>query len=708
MNKYRFWLLLFILIALALRLYNLTYHSFWFDEAISVHWARQTVPRILEVGFTLVEDRLPPLYYLMLKGWAALFGFSEVSVRGLSVVFGVLLVPVVANIAATLFNRRVALSTALLVAFNPFLVWYAQEARMYAPAVFFSTLAVWAFLGICEWANGEWANGESANGEYPTGHRWTNGERRTTLDDTQHATRNTQHATRSPLLAPRSPLPASLFLALFTLAAIAGLYSHLYTGFLLPALGLWLIVSFPRTRRLWLRFALSGLVITIAFAPLAIATWRFSGEAVSGDPFSGIHQRAWWLLQAFTIWKAPLPSILRVAIPIIIALFALAAYLKSQNKQPTTHKPNPKSPIPQPQSSIPYPLLLTTLLLITPFAIANLLLFRNYLAFFGERYFIVMIPWLLLLAAVGADNLSQWAEKRFAIYALRFTICDLRLSYALPFILLFVLTTLPLPGQWSLAAAKEAWRQSVAYLAKYARPSHGILIHPDWVRYPFQFYFQGPGQTYAAFSTVTPETALDGPLQGVVGDHPVIWLIQSHLDGPDPNHLVEQWFAARYPLVTALYPPGIILKGYAPGYQLDTLPPEATPTDIRFDNGLHLIGYQADRLASATDALFHPPSGWVHVILYWTATQPVTAEAMPFVHLVGPEGIWGASLERANDALKLYPPSRWLPASTNQTVIVRHDVDVNLNPAAPPGTYQLWVGLFGDETQYPLAEVEIR
>src|SRR6185503_11833398 len=116
MNKYRLWLFLIILIALALRLYNLTYHSLWFDEAISVHWARQTIPRILEVGFTLVEDRLPPLYYLLLKGWTALVGFSETGVRSLSALLGTLLVPVIAAIAATLFNRRIALAAALLVA----------------------------------------------------------------------------------------------------------------------------------------------------------------------------------------------------------------------------------------------------------------------------------------------------------------------------------------------------------------------------------------------------------------------------------------------------------------------------------------------------------------------------------------------------------------------------------------------------------------
>ena len=89
MKKTQLWLLLIILAGLAIRLHNLTYHSLWFDEAISVSWARQSVARILEVGFTLEEDRLPPLYYLTLKGWAALAGYGEFAVRSLSVFYGV-------------------------------------------------------------------------------------------------------------------------------------------------------------------------------------------------------------------------------------------------------------------------------------------------------------------------------------------------------------------------------------------------------------------------------------------------------------------------------------------------------------------------------------------------------------------------------------------------------------------------------------------
>ncbi|MDX1524478.1 MAG: hypothetical protein R3264_22805, partial [Anaerolineae bacterium] len=469
----------------------------------------------------------------------------------------------------------------------------------------------------------------------------------------------------------------NLFTGLFIIFSIAGLYSHLYAGFLLPALGLWLLISYRHNRRLWLRFAGAGLIITLAYLPILLAIWRFSGEAQPGDPFTGLDQRVWWLLSSFTVWKASLHPVLQIGIPGLITLFAVLALV------PFIRLPTVNYQLSISNYQFPKSTLLVSLLLLTPFVIATALLSRNYLAFFGERYFIVMTPWLLILAAIGVTKMVTWLGAGRGHPARR-------LLSLIPILLVLLGTVWPLPGQWQAAASKEFWRQSVDYLAEHAEPGDGILIHPDWVRYPFQFYFAGPGQTYGAFSDVTPATALDGPLQGVVGDHEVIWLIQSHLEGPDPNRLVEQWFAARYPLVTELYPPGITLKGYATGYHLRDLPDTATPTAIEFDNGLMLVGFEADRVATATDDFFHPPSGWLHVILYWAAGRPVTSDVVPVAQLVGPEGVWGISLDRASDALKLFPPSRW-PVNSEEPLIIRQDLDINLNPVTPPGRYQVVV-----------------
>lgn len=607
-----------ILLGFGLRVYNLTYHSLWFDEAISLRWAKSTVPTILDVSMHLVEDRLPPLYYLLLKGWGLLAGFSEFSVRYLSVALGVLLVAVIYSLGRRLFNSAPAsLAAALLAALNPFLVWYSQEARMYALAVLVGSLGVLCFLKAMESGRLGWWLG-------------------------------------------------------FGLAALAGLYTHLYTGFLWPALAIWLVLNPKILRRVWLKFGLVMGAVSLLFAPLALANWRFSGESQPGNPLAGGWERTVGLFKAFIIWRAQLSAPVELGITLVLAAFLLAgialALAHSRGR-------------------------LTILLLVTPFVIAGLLMLKSNLAFFGQRYFIVMVPWLLLLQGVVIGALLKRSDRRRQLIGWGSVLLLAGASFW------------PLPGQWTVPAAKEAWRQTVAYMTTHVNPADGIFIHPEWIRFPYQYYaaqMKTPGQTYAYFFSVNENTDLDGPLNGILEDHPVIWLIESHLDEPDPDRRVENWFAARYPLVTELYPPGVVLKAYAPGYQLDQLPAEATLIkDGTFSAGLILRGYQLfDAKLPPAESLFHPPSNWVHVTLYWSAVAG-TPDVFPQVNLVDGQGqVWGASLARENDAFHFYPPSRW---QTGQ--IIRLDVDVNLNPAAPPGQYRLEAVVNGESVA--IAPVEL-
>jgi hypothetical protein len=217
------------------------------------------------------------------------------------------------------------------------------------------------------------------------------------------------------------------------------------------------------------------------------------------------------------------------------------------------------------------------------------------------------------------------------------------------------------------------------------------LIHPDWTRYPLQYYFRGPGQTYAVFGSVEEGIDLDGPLTIISGAHPVVWLVESHTELADPQQRVNAWLAARYPVVTELYPPGLAaVHAYAPGYVSGELPAFAAPLSVPFLDGLRLAGYAVPQTrVRAGDDLFHPPSGWVHVTLFWTADSSLGGNYTPFVHLIDGLGqVWGASLERPNDAFDLYPPTRWQPGQ-----VIRADLDVNLNPITPPGRYTLVAGL---------------
>jgi mannosyltransferase len=103
--------------------------GFWIDEGLSVGISDRP---LADIPGVLRQDGSPPLYYLLLGVWLELAGHSEESVRGLSVLFAALCVPVAFWAGWTLFGRRAAWIAALLAAVNPFITQYAQEGRMYS------------------------------------------------------------------------------------------------------------------------------------------------------------------------------------------------------------------------------------------------------------------------------------------------------------------------------------------------------------------------------------------------------------------------------------------------------------------------------------------------------------------------------------------------------------------------------------------------
>jgi uncharacterized membrane protein len=121
--------------------------SVWFDEAYSIMVAKQPVNQLLHLT---AIDTHPPLYYLLLKGWAGLFGWSELALRSLSVlalggslVIGGLLV-------RRMFGVRTALVTLPFILFAPFLLRYGFEIRMYALASFIGIAATYVLVSAVE------------------------------------------------------------------------------------------------------------------------------------------------------------------------------------------------------------------------------------------------------------------------------------------------------------------------------------------------------------------------------------------------------------------------------------------------------------------------------------------------------------------------------------------------------------------------------
>ncbi len=60
---------LLLLVAALVRFWRLDYHSFWFDEIVSLDWAEDGPGYIWANTFTLLKDKHPPAYYLLLHYW---------------------------------------------------------------------------------------------------------------------------------------------------------------------------------------------------------------------------------------------------------------------------------------------------------------------------------------------------------------------------------------------------------------------------------------------------------------------------------------------------------------------------------------------------------------------------------------------------------------------------------------------------------------
>jgi mannosyltransferase len=145
--------LLFLpLLAFSLGLSGLTVQSLWRDEVDALRFSQ--VPLLSLAGNFARPGWNGPLYYVLLRIWLTLAGSSAFSLRYLSLLSGVLGVVALYRLGRAWFLRPIGYMAALLMACAPYLVWYSQEAKMYAmlPALAVALL----FLYRRVLAGGDW------------------------------------------------------------------------------------------------------------------------------------------------------------------------------------------------------------------------------------------------------------------------------------------------------------------------------------------------------------------------------------------------------------------------------------------------------------------------------------------------------------------------------------------------------------------------
>jgi hypothetical protein len=197
----------------ALRFWRLGHQSFWYDESVTVGLLHRSLGGML--GALPHVEGTPPVYYCLAWAWTRVFGLGATGIRSLSAAAGVGLILCAYGIGSRLVSRRTGLVAAWLVACNPFLIWYSQEARAYSLLALTTGLAVLAFANLL------------------------------------------------------SNTPRPRWIVAWAVFAGVALATHYYAVVVLAPAGAWLLWIHRRDPRVWYAMLLLGMV-GLALAPLAL------------------------------------------------------------------------------------------------------------------------------------------------------------------------------------------------------------------------------------------------------------------------------------------------------------------------------------------------------------------------------------------------------------------------------------------------------
>jgi len=634
------------LLALGLRLYHLNTQSLWYDEGFSVYLAHMSPGEIVN---QTAADIQPPLYYLLLHGWIELFGDDEPVVRSLSLLFGVLTVPLIYGVAWQLFRSRLAgLLAALLLAVSPLHIWYGQETRMYTLLVFLCLLSSYFLLVLASRSQGEKGQGVTAVESGPKG-------------------------SRGDLL---------LWLA-YTLTSIAAVYTHYFALFILAFQAIYLLIVWWRQdfpARLALGGLASGAAIMLAYLPwLPHMLTRYGADTSYWPGQLNLGQVLVDIALSFVGGETlpEQPGTLLAFIYGLIALLALFALATRPNRSPEEDLG---------KSEIPFLLLY---LLLPPLLI--LILSYN-TPKFNARYVMISQPALLLLVAGGLDVLwrraapagqrgwgrgARVAGKVVATLALVFilgvSVCAGRNAYGNP------------------SFARTDFKAAIRYLRNHIQDHETVILTSGHMFPVYDYYAQGLARHLLPDSATLDTTQtldygigaelnrwLADPANPKEGVWLVLWqdevvdpvgYLTTLLDGAGEEQPIEKTF------------PGVRLKHYRfpEGARLPEgdRPAIAHPADFNFGNKLRLLGYDQ--------------TGENQVTLFWEALQPLDEDYRVSLSLRDTTGqVWGRWDGRPSSYL--YPTDRW---RVGQVVLGHYDLPQV--PGRPPGDYGLEVGVYTED-----------
>lgn len=138
-----------LLIGFVLGALKLNADNLWLDELYSlsnmgVFEQPHSLPEVIDF-LTEYSPNHVPLYFFLGAQWARFVGWSQLPMRYLSLLFGILFVAWTYRFAADAFDRSTAIVAAMLVTTSGFVLLYFHEIRMYALLLLLTVIHSWLY-----------------------------------------------------------------------------------------------------------------------------------------------------------------------------------------------------------------------------------------------------------------------------------------------------------------------------------------------------------------------------------------------------------------------------------------------------------------------------------------------------------------------------------------------------------------------------------
>ncbi len=641
--KKRFWLLLIIIAAFGLRAFRLDAQSLWYDEGVTWYLTRFSLPEL--VRWT-AADIQPPLYYLLEWGAVRLFGQTEFALRFLSVAFGVLSVPLMWQMARALLPRRSSAWAAMaFIAIAPLMVYYSQEARMYALLVFQSLLGSWLLWQMVN------------------------------FEPQRHGDTEKKYKEDSVSLRLCGENKLACYSIAYVLVLASALYTHYFAVFLLLAhVSYWLLVigdSSLVTRRSSFVIVFGGVALLFApWMPVLLARlgddpsyWRGAlklGEVVRDVAMSfAVGGKREMILEA-----QGLPLAAGFALLLGLSLFLWLRKEKQHRR----------------------PLLFLLLWLVVPIAGVILLSYRT--PKFNPRYtMLAWAPFALILVS----------GFRFHVSSFRFHVSRFTQYAAIIFIAFSVFFSL---NNWFFVPqfSKDDFKHVAQFVRERYTPGDTVLLSSGHFFPVWEYYFGAENWTpLPKMDTLDVNRVTDfsiiPTLKNALRGHRGAWLVTWQDEVIDPNGVVPlllDWTATRTEddfHAGDFWGVGLHYWKIPENPQFPADFPATVRTDINFGGLVSLRG------------LAQLPADDAAVTLLWQARQPLTEDYLISLRAVDTNGVPWSEPQVVRPAAYLFPTPRWQPGK-----VVPGRQTIRWLPGTPPGEYRLevqWLNPDGSAVDMP-------